>query len=386
MLNGLALCAGAGGLELGITLALGERYRTVCYVERESYAAATLVARMEDAALDTAPVWDDVRTFDGAAWRGCVDIVTGGYPCQPFSLAGKRLGASDERHLWPDVCRIVREVQPGLCFFENVPGHLSMGYAAVERDLQGLGYRVAAGLYSAAEVGASHKRERLFILAYRPSTGCEKSRQPGERELPAQAGSRLHDRLEQHGGELANTQYLSGCPELKSKSRRRQNKGPVNPAEFRGSQQELADTRKPGREGGERGGSLGGGDGQEALGSTAEFRGALLADSKHGRRDTREAGAGRQEGFAVGYRGEGLECFPPRPGEHAAWATILADHPALAPAVAIEETKSAVCGMADGLAPRVDRLRLCGNGVVPLVAAKAFVCLAAKLGIGGGVK
>jgi len=86
--HGLSLCAGAGGIDLGLTIAC-PGYRTVCYVEREAYAAATLVARMEDKALDPAPLWDDVTTFDGRPWRGAVDILIGGYPCQPFSVAGK---------------------------------------------------------------------------------------------------------------------------------------------------------------------------------------------------------------------------------------------------------------------------------------------------------
>ena len=108
-LFGLSLCSGAGGLDLGLTIAM-PGYRTVGHVERETYAAAILVARMEEAALDPAPVWDDVASFDGRPWRGAVDIVTAGYPCQPFSVAGKRRGADDPRHLWPHVARIIGEV------------------------------------------------------------------------------------------------------------------------------------------------------------------------------------------------------------------------------------------------------------------------------------
>jgi DNA (cytosine-5)-methyltransferase 1 len=96
--NELALCAGAHGIGLGLKL-LFDKLRTVCYVEREASAAASLVARMEDKALDNAPVWDDIKTFDGKPWRGSVDIITAGYPCQPFSTAGKLLGEKDPRHL-----------------------------------------------------------------------------------------------------------------------------------------------------------------------------------------------------------------------------------------------------------------------------------------------
>src|SRR3954471_24871501 len=105
-LHGLALCAGIGGLELGIASVL-RSYRTVCYVEGEAYAAACLVARMEEGRLHSAPIWSDLRTFGGRPWRGRVDVVTTGYPCQPFSLAGRRAGAEDLRHLWPQVARVV---------------------------------------------------------------------------------------------------------------------------------------------------------------------------------------------------------------------------------------------------------------------------------------
>jgi DNA (cytosine-5)-methyltransferase 1 len=162
--NVLSLCAGGGGLDLGVGLAVPDA-RTVCYVENEVTAAAVLVSNMEAERLPAAPLWTDLRTFDGTAWRGVVDIVIGGYPCQPFSNAGKRLGADDPRHLWPEVCRIVSEVAPEWCFFENVGAHLRLGFDEVARDLQGMGYRVAAGLFTAEEVGAPHGRERLFILA-----------------------------------------------------------------------------------------------------------------------------------------------------------------------------------------------------------------------------
>lgn len=186
-LHGISLCAGVGGLDLGLHLAEppsrrckhhlpGGGYRTVCYVERNSYAAATLVARMADTSLAPAPVWEDLKTFDGRAWRGRVHLVSAGYPCQPFTLSGLRQGEDDPRHLWPDVARIVEEIAPEWCFFENVPGHLTLGLRDVVGDLQRLGYRVAARIQSAAEVGASHRRDRLFILAH---ADLQEQRQPG---------------------------------------------------------------------------------------------------------------------------------------------------------------------------------------------------------------
>jgi DNA (cytosine-5)-methyltransferase 1 len=182
-LRSISLCAGIGGIDLG----LARWCRTVCYVEREAFSASVLVARMEEAELDSAPVWDDLSTFDGRPWRGRVDLVTGGYPCQPFSFAGSRRGDADERHLWPHVRRIISEVEPPLCFFENVSGHVSLGLEAVVSDLEGMGYRVAALLLGAADVGASHRRERLWIMAYSDRERCD-----GEYALLQQRRPRGH--------------------------------------------------------------------------------------------------------------------------------------------------------------------------------------------------
>lgn len=172
----ISICSGIGGLDLGVGLAaecLGVRVRVVCYVEIEAYAAALLAKRMEEGHLDPAPIWTDVATFPGVAgqFRGAVDGVIAGYPCQPFSAAGKRGGVSDPRHLFPYIRRVVRTVEPVFCFFENVRGHLSLGFDAVQRCLQRDGYAVECGIFSAAEVGASHRRERLFVLAHRGSRG-----------------------------------------------------------------------------------------------------------------------------------------------------------------------------------------------------------------------
>ncbi|WP_217995681.1 DNA cytosine methyltransferase [Sphingomonas parapaucimobilis] len=163
--RGLSFCAGYAGLDLGLHIA-EPHYRTVGFVEREGHAAAALVARMEDQALGQAPIWDDLRSFDGRPWRGRVHLLTAGYPCQPFSLSGVRRGADDPRHLWPDIARIVEEVAPEWVFCENVEGHLSLGFPDVVASLQGLGYTTKAGLFTAREAGASHRRRRLFLLAH----------------------------------------------------------------------------------------------------------------------------------------------------------------------------------------------------------------------------
>ncbi len=167
-IRGLSLCAGIGGLDLGLKLALGDAYRTVCAVEIEVFAAAVLVARQQDGSLDAFPIWDDLYSFNGRPWRGVVDIVLAGFPCQPWSVAGKRAGTADERWLWPAIAGIIRDVRPRFVFLENVPGLITGGgLELVLSDLAEMGFAAEWGCFTAAEVGASQLRERVFILAYR---------------------------------------------------------------------------------------------------------------------------------------------------------------------------------------------------------------------------
>jgi DNA (cytosine-5)-methyltransferase 1 len=162
----LELCAGYGGMSLALRLA-GLDTRTVCFVERDSYAAATLVARMADQTLDQAPIWSDLDTFNGTAWRGRVDLITAGLPCQPFSAAGQRAGVDDERHLWPMACRIITDVRPRYVLLENVPDVVRAGWLThVLADLAALGFDAEWGCLSAAAVGAPHRRQRFWLLAW----------------------------------------------------------------------------------------------------------------------------------------------------------------------------------------------------------------------------
>lgn len=163
-MQALSLCSGIGGIDLGLAAAI-PGYCTVCYVERDVFCASVLVQNMEKGRLDDAPIWDDLKTFDPKPWRGAVDIVHGGFPCQPFSLAGKRKGRDDPRHLWPHIARIVNELRPKYAFFENVLGLVSSGLRDVCADLRSMGYNVSAGVFSADECGAPHVRKRLIILA-----------------------------------------------------------------------------------------------------------------------------------------------------------------------------------------------------------------------------
>lgn len=168
----VSLCAGYGGIDLGLKRAIPS-LRTVAFSEIEAFACANLVSKMEAGLLDPAPVWTNLKTFPWSEFRDRVDILSGGYPCQPFSAAGKRLGTEDPRHLWPFIADGIRAMRPRLCFFENVEGHISLGLRAVIEELAGIGYETTWGIFSAAEVGAPHQRKRVFILAHRIEPGLE---------------------------------------------------------------------------------------------------------------------------------------------------------------------------------------------------------------------
>jgi DNA (cytosine-5)-methyltransferase 1 len=169
----VGLCAGYGGIELGLKRVIPD-LRTIALCEIEAFAIANLVAKMEAGLMDPAPIWPDLKTFPWQSFRDRVDILTGGYPCQPFSSAGKRAGKDDPRHLWPWIADGIASMRPSICFFENVEGHISLGLSNVIEDLGRMGYRTTWGIFSAAEVGAPHQRKRVFILANRNDEGLER--------------------------------------------------------------------------------------------------------------------------------------------------------------------------------------------------------------------
>jgi len=161
----LHLFAGAGGGILGGML-LG--HVPVCAVEIDKYCRRVLQARQDDGSLPPFPIYEDVKTFDGNPWRGLVDVVAGGFPCQPFSCAGKKLGTADPRHLWPEMARIIKEVRPTYVFAENVS---ISAFEEPWRDLRRLGYRVPPAIcVSASDVGAPHLRKRWWMLATDPKS------------------------------------------------------------------------------------------------------------------------------------------------------------------------------------------------------------------------
>jgi DNA (cytosine-5)-methyltransferase 1 len=177
----LSLCTGYGGIERGLELA-GLKHRVIANVEIEAFAIANLVNKMEASLLPPAPIYTNLKTLPAHLFRDRVDLITGGYPCQPFSAAGQRKGTDDPRHLWPYIKEIIRAVRPVRCFFENVEGHISLGLREVIADLEGLGYQTTWGIFSAREVGAPHQRKRVYILADSSGAGQQTLGNQSERK------------------------------------------------------------------------------------------------------------------------------------------------------------------------------------------------------------
>jgi len=156
-MNELALFAGAGGGILG-GLLLG--WRTRCAVEIDPYCRSVLLARQRDGILEPFPIWDEIKTFDGRRWRGQVDVVSGGFPCVAWSTAAR--GNNTGENLWPEMLRIIGEVQPRFVLAENVD---EGAIAQAQADLTECGYTTNRGMLAAGHVGADHPRKRWWMVA-----------------------------------------------------------------------------------------------------------------------------------------------------------------------------------------------------------------------------
>ena len=175
-LNTFHLFAGAGGGILA-DLLLGHNPIGAC--EIEPYPRDVLLARQRDGILPNFPIWDDVATLDGNPWRGTVDVLCGGFPCQDISTQGANHGAKkgingERSGLWREYARLISEMRPRFIFAENSPNIRTKGLVTVLKDITSMGYDARWGKLGASDVGADHHRKRIWILAYRPSNRLER--------------------------------------------------------------------------------------------------------------------------------------------------------------------------------------------------------------------
>ena len=344
----LSLCTGYEGIGNGLRRVLPD-VREIAYVEIETYAIANLVAKMETGEIHPAPVFTNLKEFPFRKFRGRVDILSGGFPCQPFSAAGKREGVEDPRHLFPYILEGIKECRPATVFLENVEGIISSKTANGEsvlkhvlESLEELGYSATAGLFSANEVGAPHQRKRVFILANSKDIRC---RRRADRDRANGEGVQEQEKKEQ--------------PMVRSEAERCS-------GDFR--REELADTNStraeigiPESEQWEEG------DAEKSYDDSCRVWPARPNEEQYDWEEPRILG----DSFDKGHESPRKE----QPSEKDNQTGKQS-----------EQTQPVVGGATDGASSwvdpatnRVDRLRLLGNGVVPQVAAKAFVVLASRL-------
>jgi DNA (cytosine-5)-methyltransferase 1 len=177
MMRHLDLFSGIGGFALAASWVWGDEHEIVSFCDNDKAAQVVLQKHWPEV-----PIHDDIKTLDATKWRGTVDLVTGGFPCHPFSCAGKRRGAADDRYLWPEMLRVIAECQPHWVLGENVPGIIHMELDKVLADLDGGGYETGTVIIPACAVDASHIRSRIWIVAKsrRSSNGAD------EQELRAE--------------------------------------------------------------------------------------------------------------------------------------------------------------------------------------------------------
>lgn len=209
------LFAGVGG---GLLADLILGHEPIIAVERDAYCCKVLRERTADGWFPNLQVWEgDIRLFDPSEYKGRVDCVHAGFPCQPHSVAGKRKGEADERNLWPDTARIVGEIRPRFVFLENVPGIVSNGFAAVVvGELSAMGYDSQWGIISASNAGACHRRARWWCVSeLSDATNGGRKQTQGEKESLSDANSdglqrRAGGKFEKEGGKKQKGSEAAG--------------------------------------------------------------------------------------------------------------------------------------------------------------------------------
>lgn len=337
-LNELALFAGAGGGILGGKL-LG--WRTVCAVEWEPYPASILCARQNDGLLPPFPIWDDVQTFDGKPWRGIVDVISGGFPCQDISAAGKGDGLDGARSgMWRHMARVVGEVRPRYVFVENSPMLTTRGGTRVVGDLTKMGYDCRWTVMGAADVGANHQRDRIWIVGKITNTTINRLHdKENQRILEGQGRCELQPSESGDSREMADTSQLfsygsNDNPRI-SLGRKTQSKSGDS-----GWKKNVGQSKRSGLEG------------QRSQPRQQEvsqpWNSGSLADT------TDEGNVWRQ--WVMGFAEQEHDQRRSQTNGSREWWQAEPD----------------MGRVADGVAARVDRLKAIGNGQVPLCAAEAW--------------
>ena len=332
-MNELALFSGAGGGILGGHL-LG--WRTVCAVEIEDYARRVLLQRQADGCLPRFPIWDDVCTFDGKPWRGKVDVISGGFPCQDISVAGKGAGIEGERSgLWSEFARIIGEVRPSHVFVENSPMLTVRGLDRVLGDLSSMGYDARWGVVGAVYVGAPHKRERIWIVATDPKQFRRHTR--AGKEIDTWRKTSIHEESTDNRSPRPKWKDLANSASKGLEGYGTNARQPEKPESWNGGS--LADASSEGLEGSE----------------WEKFEGRRKRPSKCGEvsnfSDSNRYGCNQKWQSVAASSGDG-------PFRNNWWIT-----------------EPDVGRVAHGVADRVHRLKAIGNGQVPAVAAFAWETL-----------
>ncbi len=372
----LSLCAGYEGIGLGLKRVF-PNLRGIAYVEREGFAVANLVAKMEEGRLDKAPLFTDVKTFPYRKFRGLVDVLSGGFPCQPFSSAGNRDGVEDPRHLFPFIAEGIRQCRPKIVFLENVEGIISAkthdGESVLQyvlRTLEDLDYCATAGIFSASEVGAPHQRKRVFIL------GLENPNNNQTRDLSGKASRQArrepsHQQTDGKGCSIWSKPTSSETLAHSSSKRQGKRREPKNilkkderqieklPPKPGGSSEKLADANdRRGHQDYE----------------PSELWTSRVKQSPRDRWPSRpnETQKEWEEPRCV------ADSFNQRRQKRSIKQTTR-DQCCCSSSKQREQTEPELGGTNYGHSSRVDRLRLLGNGVVPATAEKAFRTLIDRL-------
>ena len=375
----LSLCSGYEGIGMGLRRVL-PNLREIAYVEREGFCCANLEDKIEKGLLDEAPIYTDVKTFPYEEFHGKVSILSGGFPCQPFSQAGLKKATEDPRHLFPYIAEGIRQCRPRIVFLENVEGILSCKTADGEpvlkyvlRRLEEMGYRATAGIFSASEVGAPHQRKRVFILGYTEGTGFEETEGVDERR----------ECQSYNGNEIRTVSGTTSDPTLPE----------LGYTEGRCDRQQSSE---------QQGGNTLGRPSETELGDTSSVRCSQFSEeSREACTDTQgeERRLHESKGAGTLPNNDALKKGLPytecqrttvqTAGEHSSeqmlggvsqkWPARPNEEQCEWEEPRVIQVEPKLGGKSNGYSSRVDRLRALGNGVVPATAAKAFLVLLSRV-------